>query len=460
MDGFSIHPYPDPENRAPDRASDWPQVNMADLHRIKQAISDAFAGTPQKTIEGGLPLHIDEIAYQVPTEGKPGYTGSEAASVNLVSEQEQAEFYAKLVNMAACDPQIASLNFFHFIDEKSRVGFQSGFLDLAKTERPVVSAVRNAIAATNGGSKCVDTPVTWRPTTKVIGAKAEIPFLNRYPRAITSLSGKVRVEEHAEATMALYPSRTARPTQVQVADIADQLADGVSAGHVATSTRDILAAPMAMPSYMATVELKLPDGIRDGHYFVGLTVRSKLNPKRVSTYVSTVFLIGILDSAATATTATATTPRLNAIPQPCLPRRSGGRFGAGVPNAVSGTCENGLPLVSSCVKGFLDVNGTYADGCELVRRDLLLTAVCREQWLAINNSRTSYAKLRFAITLTAKPRAPGAGDDVFGLAARKAWKVRFEGVPKGAQAYLIVVDYRGAVQTVSGPVSNSEAKVC
>ena len=86
MDAISFHPYPFPENKAPDKPSDWPTIGMADLARFKQAIWDAFNGTGQKTVERGLPIHLDEVGYQVPTQGKPGCSAAGGACVVIAGQ--------------------------------------------------------------------------------------------------------------------------------------------------------------------------------------------------------------------------------------------------------------------------------------------------------------------------------------------------------------------------------------
>jgi hypothetical protein len=72
MDGFSFHPYP---NRATDpleRGYPWPNAGFVNLDRIKQALWDAFRGTPQPTTPTGLKLYLDEVGWQVDTSELPG----------------------------------------------------------------------------------------------------------------------------------------------------------------------------------------------------------------------------------------------------------------------------------------------------------------------------------------------------------------------------------------------------
>ena len=81
MDGLSFHPYP---NRATDpleRGYAWPNAGFVNLDRVKQAIWDAFEGTPQPTTLEGLRLYLDEVGWQVDTSGQEGYTGDENVPV-------------------------------------------------------------------------------------------------------------------------------------------------------------------------------------------------------------------------------------------------------------------------------------------------------------------------------------------------------------------------------------------
>src|SRR5262245_33448363 len=118
MDGLSFHPYP---NRATDslgRGYAWPNAGFANLDRVKQAVWDAFAGTPQPTTLDGLRLYLDEVGWQVDTSGLEGYTGDE--NVPVTDEETQAGVYREIVRTARCDPDIAAVNLFGFRDDALR----------------------------------------------------------------------------------------------------------------------------------------------------------------------------------------------------------------------------------------------------------------------------------------------------------------------------------------------------
>ena len=66
---------------------------MPNFDRMEQALWDTFNGTKQPHVETGLPLWLDEIGWQVPTEGSDAYTGVE--DVSTVDEAGQARSTAR-----------------------------------------------------------------------------------------------------------------------------------------------------------------------------------------------------------------------------------------------------------------------------------------------------------------------------------------------------------------------------
>ena len=168
MDGFSYHPYPNPSDfTVPFTfAYGWPNAGVQELPRIKQALYDAFAGTPQPTTVQGLKLYLDEVGWQVDTSGNGAYEGSE--NVRVTSEETQAAIYADLVRFVACDPDVAQLNFFGYYDERNRAGWQSALRRADGSERPANAAVRAAIA-----SGCTTGIRSWTPSTQPEGAGVE-----------------------------------------------------------------------------------------------------------------------------------------------------------------------------------------------------------------------------------------------------------------------------------------------
>ena len=167
MDAFSFHPYPNEATDPLERGYQWPNAGFANLDRLKQALWDAFAGTPQPTTLDGLKLHLDELGWQVDTQGRVGYRGAE--NVPVTDEAAQAAIYGQLVREAACDPDVASLSFFGFRDDGLRTGFQAGLERADATARPSAASVSSAIPET-----CAGPERTWAPGLDVLGAKVAV----------------------------------------------------------------------------------------------------------------------------------------------------------------------------------------------------------------------------------------------------------------------------------------------
>jgi hypothetical protein len=161
MDGFSFHPYPSPSDFAVPFGFtySWPNAGLHELGRLKQALWDAFAGTPQPTTVGGLRLYLDEVGWQVGVDRERGYTGVE--NVTVTSEAAQAAIYDQLVRFVACDPDVAGLNFFGYYDDEALEGWQSALRRVDGSPRPAHETVAAAIAATGG--RCAGRVRRWSP---------------------------------------------------------------------------------------------------------------------------------------------------------------------------------------------------------------------------------------------------------------------------------------------------------
>jgi hypothetical protein len=185
MDALAFHPYPNPSSGDDPltKGYQWPNAGVPNLDRIKQAVWDAFGGTGQPTFaETGarrvfgvalpppLSFVLDETGWQaaIPAGSRAAYTGFENSKT--VSETTQARIYGSLIRLVECDPAVASLDFFHLIDESGLAGFQSGLVRADGSLRPSYDAVKDTIATTGG--RCVRRSATWRHETSVDGATA------------------------------------------------------------------------------------------------------------------------------------------------------------------------------------------------------------------------------------------------------------------------------------------------
>ena len=130
----------------------WPKIGCVNLDRLKQAWGDAFHGTAQPLFReagdssGGphVRVFVDEVGYQarVAPDKASLYTGAE--NVPPVDDATQGRYYAQLIAMTACDPDVALLNFFHAVDETSLAAWQSGMVLPDGTHRASFSQVSAA----------------------------------------------------------------------------------------------------------------------------------------------------------------------------------------------------------------------------------------------------------------------------------------------------------------------------
>ena len=182
-DDVSLHCYPNVNTDSPAVGYVWPKVGCVNLDRFKQAWWDAFHGTGQPLFreagQSGGPfvrIYIDEVGYQVgiPPDKTGLYSGAE--NVPVVDEATQAAWYAQLVAMMACDPNVALLNFFHAVDETALPAWQSGLVLPDGSRRASFAAVKAAIAA---NTQCQGTEKAWQHTERVVGATATFGKLPR-----------------------------------------------------------------------------------------------------------------------------------------------------------------------------------------------------------------------------------------------------------------------------------------
>ena len=270
MDGFSFHPYPVKATDPLTRSYVWPNAGYADLDRIKQGLWDAFARTAQPTTMTGLKLYLDEVGWQVDTSSLPDYTGRE--NVPVTDEATQAAIYGQLVRAAACDSDIAEVNFFGFYDDRSRTGFQAGLYHADGTPRPSAEAVQQAVADTTLVG-CSGLPVAWTPASGVVGATIgpaapdPVSVTASVPLALTVTA---QVAEGSRVTAILKPSS-------EPASILDRLL-----GDTPSSDVPLATASAVIPYGRVTLRITLPSGVAAGRYDVVVRFVAEANDRRTT----------------------------------------------------------------------------------------------------------------------------------------------------------------------------------
>jgi hypothetical protein len=153
MDGLAVHPHANTSSESPDTPhTESTTVGLADYDRLLASLAAAFDGTPQPG--STLPILYDEFGVEavVPAGKARLYNGNEQASVKPVSETTQAAYYAKALQLAFCQANVAGLFLFHPQDERARRAWQSGVLYADGTPKTSFWAVRDGLRRTQGGS--------------------------------------------------------------------------------------------------------------------------------------------------------------------------------------------------------------------------------------------------------------------------------------------------------------------
>ncbi len=145
MDAFAFHPYLEHADLPPTYEHYSPRImTIADYGRIVSLLRRAFDGTAQPGSK--IPIVYAEFGVEsrIPDALLPAYTGVEPATTRPVSESVQAKYYAKAMQMAACQPTVRTFFVFRLIDEPSRGGWQSGLYYANGSPKASLDAVEAA----------------------------------------------------------------------------------------------------------------------------------------------------------------------------------------------------------------------------------------------------------------------------------------------------------------------------
>jgi hypothetical protein len=228
---------------------------------------------------GTLGLVIGEFGWQV--DIGPGlearYNGKE--NVPTVTEALQADYYAELIGMLACDPAVTDAFLLHLVDDPDLGRFQTGLLRLDGSERPSYAAVQKAIAA----ARACKPVAKWSHATGVIGAKA-IFEARDHPasKAIFGISTRAQEEARAKAGMFRVAGPSAKPARDEVAR---SLARATRHSGAVLTTRKLVRA-----GHKPRLEFR--GELSPGYYVYGLRLIASMKPERSRTFVSKVFRIG------------------------------------------------------------------------------------------------------------------------------------------------------------------------
>ncbi len=149
MDMFSLHPYPEDASIPP--SFEHPKstaIGLADYDKLVALLGDAFDGTAQSG--SSIPIVYGEYGLEtvIPQEKLGAYTGAEQPTTKPIDEETQASGYAEAIALAACQPTVRMLLFFHVSDEPQLERLQTGVFyadDTPKSSlQPAAQAAREA----------------------------------------------------------------------------------------------------------------------------------------------------------------------------------------------------------------------------------------------------------------------------------------------------------------------------
>jgi hypothetical protein len=139
LDIFSIHPYPESSSVPPDLAHPGStSIGIADYEKLVGLLRRAFGEVP--------PIAYGEYGIQteIPAAKASRYTGAEQPSIRAVDEATQARFYVQAIRLAACQPKVRLLLFFHVFDEARLERLQTGLYYADETPKSSLRPVADA----------------------------------------------------------------------------------------------------------------------------------------------------------------------------------------------------------------------------------------------------------------------------------------------------------------------------
>jgi hypothetical protein len=143
MDVFAIHPYLERSQQPPSKQHPrGTAIGIADYEKLVRLLGNAFDGTAQAGSK--LPIAYTEFGVQakIPKRAQAHYTNLDSPlGKDAVDEATQGRYYRQALELAACQPTVIALVFFHLIDEPDLDRWQSGpyYVDLRpKSSLPTI----------------------------------------------------------------------------------------------------------------------------------------------------------------------------------------------------------------------------------------------------------------------------------------------------------------------------------
>ena len=145
MDSISQHPYPLLNTHGPGDRLPLAEHRHGEHGPAQAGASGTRSRAPRSRRSSRVSTSTSTSSAGRPSRPARRTTGSE--NIPAIDEATQGRYYAQSIRMAACDPSVAALNFFHLLDEDERDRFQSGLLRADGSAKDSVPFVKAAIAS-------------------------------------------------------------------------------------------------------------------------------------------------------------------------------------------------------------------------------------------------------------------------------------------------------------------------
>jgi hypothetical protein len=145
MDVFAVHPYLVRSSLPPTQTNMGTSIGIADYDKLVRLLGSAFDGTAQKGSKLAVAYTEFGVQTRIPKSAQGPYTNLQSPlGEDAVSEGTQATYYRQALELAACQPTVIAVFFFHLFDEADLNRWQSGPYYADTKPKSSLEAIRGA----------------------------------------------------------------------------------------------------------------------------------------------------------------------------------------------------------------------------------------------------------------------------------------------------------------------------
>ena len=152
MDVLAIHPYLVRSSLPPTQTNMGTSIGIADYAKLVRLLGSAFDGTAQKGSKLAIAYTEFGVQTKIPKSAQAPYTNLQSPlGEDAVSEETQARYYRQALDLAACQPTVIAVFFFHLFDEADLNRWQSGPYYADTKPKSSLAAIREAAVKAREG---------------------------------------------------------------------------------------------------------------------------------------------------------------------------------------------------------------------------------------------------------------------------------------------------------------------